>query len=221
LNEALRMRAAKLAAAARALQAAGGAKAAFSAAFMTDQRRIARPDLVLRALPRGTAVVYRDYDDPRRAAKGALLRSIAEARGLLFLVAGDAALAARLRADGVHLRADDMRRPARLGSLPPSLRDDSGGAERIVTAACHSAAEIAQAATLGADVAFLSPVFATPSHPGAPPLGPSEFKRLAAASPVPVLALGGVDETNAALLAGPNVAGFGAIGAFSGLGGRQ
>jgi thiamine-phosphate pyrophosphorylase len=95
------------------------------------------------------------------------------------------------------------------------------GAALIITAACHSPQEIALARAMGADLVFLSPVFATTSHPGAPVLGALEFKRLAAKSPVPVLALGGVDAANARLLAAPNVAGFGAIGAFSGLGGRQ
>lgn len=215
------MRAARLAAAARALKEVSGAQAPFSLAFMTDRRRIANPEPVLRAMPAGAAVIYRDYDDPRREATARRYRAICRARGVLFLVAGDAALAERVGADGVHWPArfpsfekgarelPAARRPA-LREIPPFSKE--GGF--IVTAAAHSAADLARAASIGAHLAFLSPVFPTQSHPGAEHLGSGRFKALAAASPVPVLALGGVDEKNAALLGGMCVAGLAAIEAF-------
>lgn len=153
------------------------------------------------ALPRGAALILRDYDAPERRAMAQTLKRICAERGVLFLVGGDAALARRMRADGVHLRSDQLS-----GPRPPF---------DIVSASCHSAAELRRARALGADIAFLGPVFATASHPGAGAMGASAFKTLARLAALPVLALGGVDEKNAALLAGANVAGFGAIGAFS------
>ena len=84
----------------------------------------------------------------------------------------------------------------------------------IVTASCHDATELRQAYDRGADLALLSPAFATASHPGDPALDAARFCELAAAAPLPVLALGGVDEINARLLSGPNVAGIAGIGAF-------
>jgi thiamine-phosphate pyrophosphorylase len=215
--EGLRTRAAKLAAAARALQAGGGpgTRAPFSLAFLTDRARAPHPELIARALPAGEALIYRDYDDPARAARGAALQSICAARGVLFLVGSDADLARRLRADGVHLRAEDLRsQPPSLSALglPPSKTRGGG---LLLTAACHAADEIALAAALSADAIFLSPVFATRSHPDVCSLGAAEFRRLAAFSRAPVIALGGVDETNALSLAAPNVGGFAAIGAFA------
>lgn len=156
----------------------------------------------MRALAAGSAVVYRDYDDPRRSRAAARYREICRARGLVFLVAGDVALARAVGADGVHF-------PARL------LPKDLPGHGLLATAACHDADELARAAALGADCAFLSPVFATKSHSDARALGARRFRALAAAARLPVLALGGVDAGNAARLAGRNVAGFGAIGAFA------
>lgn len=170
---------------------------------MTDRRRISRPEPVIRALPAGSAVIYRDYDDPRREANARRLLAIARARGVLFLLGGDARRAAAIGADGVHLPAF-----AQGGAAPRRER-------LIVSAACHGAADLDRAAAIGADVALLSPVFPTESHPGTEHLGPALFKALAARAPIPVLALGGVDETNAALLKGGNVAGFAAIGAFA------
>ncbi len=197
----MRDRAAKLAAAARALKEASGAAAPFSLAFLTDARRIANPEPILRALAPGSAVIFRDYDAPRRETLARRYRAICEGRGVLFLVAGDPALAMRIGADGVHHPAWS-RAPARNAGL------------RLVTAAAHGADDLARASALGADLALLSPVFPTRSHPDTEHLGLARFRSLVAASPVPVLALGGVDATNAGLLKGRNVAGLAAIGAF-------
>ena len=45
----------------------------------------------------------------------------------------------------------------------------------------------------GADAVFVSPVFATRSHPGARGLGVVRFGLLVRGCPVPVVALGGMD----------------------------
>ena len=62
----------------------------------------------------------------------------------------------------------------------------------IVSAACHNAAQLDAARRLGVDLATLSPVRATPSHPGQPGLGWAAFAALAANAGLPVYALGGV-----------------------------
>lgn len=205
-DEKLKARAATLAAAARALNSAGGGRAArapFSLAFLTDPRG-PDPLLMAAALPAGAALILRDYADPQRASRAAALAACCAARGVLFLVAGDARLARAVSAAGVHLRADQL-------DGAPAPRFDG-----LISASTHDAAQLAKAGRLGAHAAFLSPVFPTASHPGAAALGPDAFRRLAQAAATPVLALGGVDETSAAALAGENVAGFGAIGAFAG-----
>ncbi|WP_374412072.1 thiamine phosphate synthase [Novosphingobium colocasiae] len=65
------------------------------------------------------------------------------------------------------------------------------GLLRLATA--HSPQEMSAALRAGADAILLSPVFATRSHPGAAVLGAVRWRLLAARSPVPVIALGGVD----------------------------
>ncbi len=195
------MRAAKLAAAAAALKRQSESAAPFALAFVTDAERAPDPLLVARVLPKGAAIILRDYRAPNRAALAAQLKSICDARGLKLLIGADLALAESIGADGVHLPR--WHEPER--AFPGAM---------IVSASCHNARELAQANAMGADVALLSPVFPTGSHPGKAGLGAEKFLALAATSPLPVLALGGVDETNAASLVGPNVAGIAAISAF-------
>lgn len=78
---------------------------------------------------------------------------------------------------------------------------------------CHSAAEVAEAAARGASWVTLSPVFPSPSKPGyGPPLGVDAL----AGHDVPVLALGGVDRTNAAACLAAGAAGVAVMGAVMG-----
>jgi thiamine monophosphate synthase len=59
---------------------------------------------------------------------------------------------------------------------------------------------------------FVSPVFATISHPDAAALGVAAFARLARETTMPVYGLGGITDENAEQLAGSGAAGLAAIG---------
>ena len=59
-------------------------------------------------------------------------------------------------------------------------------------ASCHDEDELKCAEQLGCDFVLLSPVLPTQSHPGAPILGWEKFAAIAAASSIPVYALGGL-----------------------------
>lgn len=111
----------------------------------------------------------------RRRIIGGKLADLAHKRGLVFGVARDAVLARALGAQLVHNPTDTS-----LG-LPFS-------------ASVHDEAQAEAAAVAGAALVFVSPVYATQSHPGARPLGEKEAARLAKMAGVPAYALGGVDE---------------------------
>ncbi|MFQ5563248.1 MAG: thiamine phosphate synthase [Parvularculaceae bacterium] len=203
-HEGLRERAGKLAAAAEWLkQQSGVRRAAFSLAFLTDSARVPDPFPVAQALPAGAAVILRDYEAPQREQLARGLRSICAARSLLLLIGADAQLARAVDADGLHLRAADLKHPPEGASDFP-----------LRSASCHDAEQLDAAEAVDADIAFLSPAFATESHPESAFLGRQKFSALAVGAAMPVLALGGVDEWTCRYLAGPNVAGIGAIGAF-------
>jgi thiamine-phosphate pyrophosphorylase len=156
--------------------------------LFTDARRLPDPRPVVACLPRGLAgVVLRHDGDPGRTVLGRALARLCRARRLKLVVAGDSRLAAALGA-GVHLRGG--RWPAGSPVLPRRRRGT------LLTSSAHGVAELRRATRAGADLAFLSPAFATGSHPDAAPLGPLRWGRLAGAALLPVAALGGVAGTS-------------------------
>ncbi|WP_374326864.1 Nudix family hydrolase [Azonexus sp.] len=118
-----------------------------------------------------------------RATFAAAVVELARRYGAPVVINDDPALAAACGADGVHLSATALAACV--------ARPDFAW----VGTSCHTAAEIARAGELGLDYALLSPVLATPTHPGAPGLGWPEFARRCAGNTLPVFALGGMRES--------------------------
>ncbi|WP_315275122.1 thiamine phosphate synthase [Selenomonas sputigena] len=116
---------------------------------------------------------------------------IAHKGGKKCLAHGRIALSvmSELGADGIHLPLDVLRE-WRAASGRRSV--PQAGAVQLVGASAHSAAEIAEAAALGADYATLSPIFATTCKPGAVPFGIAALAAVCQKSPLPVFALGGI-----------------------------
>lgn len=164
--------------------------------MMTDERQGERLWAALERLPRGAGVVFRHYSLPRpqRRALFERVSLLARKRGLLLLVAGPPMGERSWQADGVH--------GARGGG---GLRSEP----------VHDLKQIRAAERRGADLLFLSPVFATRSHPGARALGPLRFALLARHTPLPVIALGGVDPKGARRLRGSGLYGWAAIDAWT------
>lgn len=158
------------------------------------------PDLaaVMKALPRGSLFILRDYERADRAAWVRSLVCLGKRHGHFVLVSGDVRLAQRSGADGVHLRAHDPK---------PRLRTKC-----IVTAAVHTVRERAAAQRKGATMILVSPVFPTRSHTGIPTLGIHKMSRLIAGAQQPVIALGGLSAQTAKHIRGiPGIIGIAAI----------
>ena len=164
--------------------------------MMTDDRKADWAQAV-RRLPPGSAVVVRARDAATRRKLADQLDGLAR-----LLIAGDPDLAARIGAAGLHLPEARMREGAHWRARFPDW---------IITSSAHSLKALMGAHPL--DAVFLSPVFATASHNTARPLTPVRAAFIAALSPVPVYALGGITARNAALLA-PAFSGIAAIGSF-------
>ena len=162
--------------------------------MMTDERQGEQLWAALDRLPRGAGVVFRHYGLERAPRKVLLERvsRIARKRGLLLLVAGASIGERSWQIDGVH------------GRRGRGLR----------SASVHDLKEIRAAERNGADLLFLSPVFATRSHPGAPSLGPLCFALLSRQTHLPVIALGGMNASRSRRLSGSRLYGWAAIDAW-------
>ncbi len=170
--------------------------------LFTDARRLADPRAAARRLPCGLCgIVVRHDGAPDRDALIADLAAICATRRLWLAVAGDWRVAVRYRAMP-HLR-DGKWVAGRRRGLP-------------ATSSAHDAASLRRAAGNGAIISFLSPIFPTESHPGAPVLGALRWAALARAhgGKLAVCALGGIDGGTIRRVA-PGAAGIGAIGALS------
>ena len=81
--------------------------------------------------------------------------------------------------------------------------------------ACHSVQQVVAASVIGADVALLSPIFPTPSHPEGVALGLEALKEATRlAGSLPVYALGGVSATSAEVCVKSGAAGVAGIRMF-------
>jgi len=156
------------------------------------------------------AVLVREkqMDSARLLAFCSRLRDITRRFGARLLVHTQADVARAVEADGVHVASADMHEL-------PAMRRWLNDERMRLSASCHDAAQLQAAADAGADFALLSPVFPTASHPGAPSMGAQRFRELAEAAALPVMALGGINETNRPDLAGYPVAVIGALLAAS------
>ncbi len=105
------------------------------------------------------------------------------ARGCRVLLTSEAAAVRALGAAGLHLSSRRLMALRARPHLPPGA---------WLSAACHDVVELDQAGRCGVDLALLSPVQPTTSHPGAPALGWRRFAELAERATMPVYALGGL-----------------------------
>ena len=140
-----------------------------------------------------TAIQYRNklVDAPTRRAQATILARIVRARGALLIVNDDAALAAAVDADGVHVGDDDGGVMAARAHVGP---------DRIVGVSCYNDYACAQAAVAaGGDYVAFGSFFASGVKPLARRANVSLLAR-ARGLGVPVVAIGGIDAANASLL---------------------
>jgi thiamine-phosphate pyrophosphorylase len=141
------------------------------------------------------------------AAFVAAVAAVCRRAGARVLAHNDARLAVALRLDGVHLKAAQSVRLARLALPRGALVGQSwhgesplagrGRGERPLPPE-RRGVDAAQVVDVDADYVTCSPVFAPGSkpHDTRPPLGFAGLAAGVARARVPVLALGGIDETH-------------------------
>jgi thiamine-phosphate pyrophosphorylase len=158
--------------------------------LMSDERMGDALLPAIAALPRGSGVIFRHYSLASSARRALFdrVRALCRKRGLWLLLAGTAQQARAWGADGAH-----------------------GTTRGALSAPAHNRRERSAAERRGVKLVFVSPVFATQSHPGARALGPIRFGMIIRDARVPVIALGGMTRARARALRPFNIYGWAGI----------
>jgi thiamine-phosphate pyrophosphorylase len=158
--------------------------------LITDRRQTHRPlgEVVAAALEGGcrwVSVREKDLAAPEQVALAQEIVHLAEPFAACVLLHGDPRLAAQAGCAGVHLGAGGDVKATRALLRPAAW----------VSISTHGLKEAMAAAEAGADAITLSPIFASASKPGyGPALGLERLAEVAAKSPIPVIALGGIED---------------------------
>lgn len=173
--------------------------------FMTDRQKIPNPLPIIARLPANTLVIIRDYDHPNRAIYCRDIINCAKKRFCKVVIAGDASLALKLSADGVHMPEYQWQNIRALKRKYPLW---------LITVAAHSSRAIKAINSTKADAVLVSPLFHTTSHKGARPLTKHAFNTISLQCQLPIYALGGISLKKSKTLYSLSIKGIAAIDAF-------
>ncbi len=153
--------------------------------LMTDERMGDQLWAALERLPSGAGLVFRHYslNLAERLELGLRIARFARRRQCLVAVGRSVSLAEEIGADLVHNPVEPTDRP--------------------FSCSVHDPAEARSARQAGASLIFVSPVFATRSHPERPALGSDRAIELASIVDCPAIALGGMSAERFRAINGP------------------
>lgn len=148
-------------------------------------------DIVFAAIQGGVDVVqYREKNGTTRRMmeEASKVLKICRANHVPLIVNDRVDVALAIDADGVHVGQDDML----AGDVRRLI-----GPQKILGVSVGNLAEMEQAVKDGADYVGASPIYATPTKPEADkPMGLEGLKKMAEICPLPIVAIGGINQTN-------------------------
>jgi thiamine-phosphate pyrophosphorylase len=160
--------------------------------FITDSKLSLAGNFndVSMAVACGVSVVqYRNKNAKTREMYEEAVRLREICRDTLFLINDRVDIALAVNADGVHLGQSDMPCEAARRLL---------GDKKIIGITVHNLAEAVEAESVGADYLGVSPIFQTATKPDAgKPSGISLIEEIRANVDIPLIAIGGIDHSNA------------------------
>ena len=138
-----------------------------------------------------SAVQYRNkrINDPDRFSLGMEIKRLCSMAGVPFIVNDDPELARELKADGLHLGQDDG---------DPVAARELLGPKKIIGVSTHSMEEALRAESAGADYIGYGAMYPTESKDVQHLPGPDGLAEVRAGIRIPIVAIGGINRTNAA-----------------------
>ena len=134
------------------------------------------------------------------------LKSILTEKQIPLIIDNSIEITLRSGADGVHVGQDDC---------PVSEARKLLGKDFIIGATAHNAAEAVKAEEDGADYLGVGAAFGSSTKSDAKPIvSLDEYKKITEAVSIPVVAIGGIDETNIMRLKGLGLSGFAVVSAI-------
>jgi thiamine-phosphate pyrophosphorylase len=160
--------------------------------FITDSK-LSRAgnvnDVILAVACKVGVVQYRNKNAETREMYEEALRLRKICQDTVFLINDRVDIALAANADGVHLGQSDMPCPAARKLLGP---------EKIIGITVHKLSEAQQAQDAGADYLGVSPIFQTATKSDAgKPAGISLIEEIRAHVDIPLIAIGGINHSNA------------------------
>ena len=180
---------------------------------VTDRRWLkagqSLPDVVRLAVEGGSTMIQlreKELDREQTIEEALEIKSFLNAKNIPLIIDNDIEIAKRVGADGVHVGQDDC---------PVSEARKLLGKDFIIGATAHNAAEAVKAEEDGADYLGVGAAFGSSTKADAKAIiSLDEYKKIPEAVSIPVVAIGGIDETNIMRLKGLGLSGFAVVSAI-------
>ncbi len=115
------------------------------------------------------------------------IRRLTNKSNVTFIVNDYLDILEKTGADGIHLGQDDP-------SIAQARRRLGEG--KIVGVSTHSLGQALSAVRQGADYISVGPIFSTPTKPGTKPVGLGLLRKVRQAVKIPIVAIGGINQSN-------------------------
>ena len=165
-------------------------------------------DVVKESLDGGVTMIQlreKSLDEGKFLEEAKELQALCRERHVPFIVNDNVDIAKAMDADGVHVGQDDMEAMDVRAKLGP---------DKLIGVSAHNVEEALAAQAAGADYLGVGAAFVTGTKLDAHPVTAETMRAVTAAVSIPVVAIGGIDESNILQLQGRGLAGVAVVSAI-------